>query len=173
MNPYVELARLSIDHYVRHRKVIQEIPKEVEDALLGERAAVFVSIHLKNGELRGCKGTLEPMHSQICQEIISNAVSACTRDPRFEPVHASELNHLEINVDVLSELESIPSKSELDVCKYGVIVSTQDGRRGILLPDLEGINNVDQQIMIACRKAGIDTVETFSLQRFTVTRHKI
>lgn len=172
MDPYVELAKLSIAHYARHRKTLREIPKAIEDSLCGQRAAVFVSIHTRDGELRGCKGTLEPVHRQICEEIIANAISACARDPRFEPVHASELESLDINVDVLSSLEDIQSPQELDVRRYGVVVSTDDGRRGVLLPDLEGVDTVDQQLRIACRKASIGMREKYAMQRFTVVRHK-
>ncbi len=173
MDPYVELARLVIEHHTRFGRLPHEIPEALRLALAGQRAATFVSIHTLDGELRGCKGTLEPWHESVLDEVISNAVSACSRDTRFPPVRAEELGNLEIHVDVLSPMEPIASAAELDVRRYGVLVSTPDGRRGVLLPDLETINTVEDQIAIACRKAGIHPKrEAFTLQRFTTTRHR-
>ncbi|MBR6444695.1 MAG: AmmeMemoRadiSam system protein A, partial [Firmicutes bacterium] len=120
---------------------------------------------------RGCIGTILPTQDSVAEEIIENAVSASTRDPRFDPIRPDELKFLEINVDVLSEPEPIESKDMLDVKRYGVIV-TSGGRRGLLLPDLDGVDTVDQQISIAKRKAGIGEDEPVSLQRFEVIRHK-
>jgi len=103
---------------------------------------------------------------------VANAISACSRDTRFPPVQEAELEDLEIKVDVLSEMELVPSRAHLDPKRFGVLVTTDDGRRGVLLPDLEGIDTVAQQISIACRKAGIDVArDDYALQRFTVTRH--
>ena len=106
----------------------------------------------------------------LAEEIIRNAISAATQDPRFNPIAAKELPYLDISVDVLGSPEPISSKSELDIKRYGVIV-TCGGRRGLLLPDLEGVESVDHQIYIACRKAGIDPAERYALQRFEVIRH--
>jgi AmmeMemoRadiSam system protein A len=173
MDPFVELARLTIHHFTLHKRQLAEIPESIRQALAGQRAATFVSIHTLDGELRGCKGTLEPWQSDVESEVIQNAISACSRDPRFPPVQASELSNLEINVDVLSPLEPIQGPSQLDVKRFGVVVSTPDGRRGVLLPDIETIDTVEDQIAIACRKAGINPRrESFSMQRFTTTRHK-
>ena len=108
----------------------------------------------------------------VAQEIANNAISASTRDPRFVPVRENELSSLEINVDVLGQPEDIASTDELDVRKYGVIVSTSDGRRGLLLPDLEGVDTVQLQVGIAMSKGGIMPHETIHLQRFQVIRHK-
>ncbi len=133
------------------------------------RAGVFVSIH-KDGKLRGCIGTFLPTRECIAKEIISNAVSASTRDPRFDPIGPEELKWLEINVDVLSTPKPIGSKEELDVKRYGVIVSS-GSRRGLLLPDLDGVDTVDEQVDIARRKAGIREQDPITLERFEVVRH--
>lgn len=173
MDPLVELARLIIHHFTHYRKPPTKIPEEIQQALEGQRAAIFVSLHTLAGELRGCKGTLEPRQPCLEEEVVSNAISACSRDSRFPPVRAEELDHLEILVDVLSSLEPIQGPSDLDVKRYGVVVSTPDGRRGVLLPDIETIDTVEEQIAIACRKAGIDRRrEAFALERFTTNRHR-
>ena len=173
MDPFVELARLTIHHYTKHKTAPADVPPEIRQALAGLRAATFVSIHTLSGELRGCKGTLEPWCDTVEEEIIHNAISACSRDTRFSPVSPEELDGLEIHVDVLSPMEPIQGAEELDVKKYGVLVSTPDGRRGVLLPDIETIDTVEDQIAIACRKAGIHPRhETFTMARFTTVRHR-
>ena len=129
-----------------------------------------MSIH-KKGELRGCIGTIGPTEPSIAQEIICNAVSASSRDPRFDPITEDELESLEINVDVLGEPEQIESMSELDVKRYGVIVSC-GFKRGLLLPDLEGVDSVEQQVRIAMSKGGIRQDEPITLHRFEVIRHR-
>jgi len=170
MDPFVELARLSIRHFVQFHSALEEIPAGLASALEGQRAAVFVSLHTRNGELRGCMGTLWPVHDSVTEEIVQNAISACSRDSRFPPVEERELPELEIGVDVLSEMEPT-ERSGLDPRRYGVLVSAEDGRRGVLLPDLQGVDTVEQQVSIACRKAGIGRGEALTLQRFTVQRH--
>ena len=173
MDPFVELARFTIQYFTWHKQPPSRISDEIHQALSGQRAATFVSIHTLEGELRGCKGTLEPLHDTVEEEVISNAISACSRDPRFSPIQEDELDHLEIHVDVLSAMEPIRSPAELDVRQYGVLVSTPDGRRGVLLPDIEGIDTVEDQIAIACRKAGIQPRrEVFTMERFTTVRHR-
>ena len=137
--------------------------------MLQRRAGVFVSIH-KDGKLRGCIGTFLPVRENIAREIISNAVSASTRDPRFDPIRPEELKWLEINVDVLSAPEPVSGKDDLDVKKYGVIVSS-GSRRGLLLPDLAGVDTVDEQVDIAMRKGGISPKDPITLERFEVVRH--
>ena len=134
------------------------------------KAGVFVSIH-KNGQLRGCIGTILAVAKNIGEEIILNAISACSRDPRFDPVRADELAYLDISVDVLSIPEKIASKDDLDVKRYGVIVS-QGNKKGLLLPDLEGIDDVDEQVSIAARKGRIDLQKPYQLERFEVFRHE-
>ena len=176
---YVRLARLSLESYIRSGKKIR-VPEdlflltgdgeEIPDALLHTQAGAFVSIH-KQGMLRGCIGTIGPTAKNLAQEIVNNAISASTRDPRFDPIRESELDWLEINVDVLGEAEDIDSMDQLDVKRYGVIVSTKDGRRGLLLPDLDGVDTPEEQVSIAMRKGGIQKHERYFLQRFEVVRH--
>jgi AmmeMemoRadiSam system protein A len=137
--------------------------------MLHNRAGAFVSLH-EHGELRGCIGTIGPTESCIAREIIQNAISAATRDPRFPPVTPDELEDLEISVDILGEPEPIVSESELDVKKYGVIVRS-GYRCGLLLPNLEGVTSVKQQISIAKQKAGICPRQKYSMERFEVVRH--
>ena len=168
-DPYVKLAYDTITEYILwHRKIA--VPDGLPTEMLSERAGAFVSIH-KNGDLRGCIGTTGPTAYCIAQEIINNAISASTGDPRFNPITPDELRSLEINVDVLGEPESIDSPGELDVRRYGVIVSS-GSRRGLLLPDLDGVDSVEQQISIAMQKGGIRPGERIRLQRFEVVRHK-
>ena len=165
---YVRLARNTIEKYIS-QGIIPDVPDDLPKELLQNRAGAFVSIH-EHGRLRGCIGTILATKECIAKEIIDNAISASTKDPRFDPITKDELDWLEINVDILSEPEDIDSKDELDVKRYGVIVSNRY-KRGLLLPDLDGIDTVDEQIAIAKKKAGISDNEDYSLQRFEVTRH--
>lgn len=168
VDPYVELAKNTIEEYIRNRRKI-DIPIDISEELLNNKKGVFVSIH-KNGYLRGCIGTILPTTNCVAQEIINNAISASTKDPRFNPIDVSELDDLEINVDVLTHPESVENISELDPKKYGVIVSS-GFKRGVLLPDLEGVDTVDEQINIAKNKAGINNNEDFIIEKFQVIRH--
>ena len=165
---YVKLARKSLESYVLRKETI-EVPKGLPAEMYSKQAGAFVSIH-KQGSLRGCIGTILPTEDNVAAEIIQNAISASSFDPRFDPITADELKYLEINVDVLGEPEDIDSPSQLDVKRYGVIVSS-GGKRGLLLPDLEGVDTVEDQIDIARRKAGIRPGERLKLQRFEVVRH--
>ena len=167
-DPFVRLAWQSVESYVRYRRIM-EVPEGLPSELTDRRAGAFVSIH-KQGRLRGCIGTISPTRPSLAEEIICNAVSAAARDPRFDPIRPDELKLLEINVDVLGEPEDIASEAELDVKRYGVIVS-RGFRRGLLLPDLEGVDTAAQQVEIARRKAGIGPKEKVKLQRFEVVRH--
>lgn len=167
-DPYVKLARLTIEEYITNRNTL-EIPSNTKEELLNSKAGVFVSIH-KFGSLRGCIGTIMPTTNCIAKEIITNAISASTKDPRFPKIEKEELDYLEINVDVLDEPEDIDSIDKLNVKEYGVIV-TSGIKRGLLLPDLDGIDTVEQQVSIAKKKADIKD-EPYTLQRFKVTRHK-
>lgn len=193
-DPYVQLARRALESYVLRREVIRPdsaTPDSTEPAgaapeqpgddgtaaaaalpeeLLTSRAGAFVSVH-EGGALRGCIGTIGPTRATLAEEIIGNAISAATQDPRFSPIRPEELPMLEISVDVLGEPEDIDSEEELDVKRYGVIV-TNGGRRGLLLPDLEGVDTVRQQVQIAKQKAGIQPHENVQLQRFEVIRHE-
>ncbi len=166
-HPLVRLARQTIETYVREGRQI-EPPSELAPEMR-QQAASFVSLH-RNGELRGCIGTIEPSQPNLALEVIHNAIMAATEDPRFPPVEPHELSELEIKVDVLTRPEPVSSSRELDPCRYGVIV--QSGfRRGLLLPDLEGVDTVECQIDIARRKAGIGPNEPIQLSRFEVRRY--
>ena len=168
-DPYVQLARKSVEYYILHHRKM-EMPEDLPEELLTKRAGAFVSIH-EHGKLRGCIGTIAPVRDCVAREIIDNAVSASTRDPRFDPIRADELKWLEISVDVLGEAEPISSAAELDVKRYGVIVS-KGRKRGLLLPDLDGVDTVEEQISIAKSKAGIAAWDNnVELQRFEVVRH--
>ena len=175
--PYVKLARVTIEQFVKTGKRLKfpsELPAGLAEALPGEAtkecAGAFVSVH-KNGMLRGCIGTIGPVQDSIAEEIISNAISAVSRDPRFERVREDELELLEINVDILGKPENIDGPDQLDVKRYGVIVSC-GARKGLLLPDLEGVDTVEEQIDIARRKGGISPDDDYKLQRFEVVRYK-
>ena len=165
---YVQLARNTIETYVRTGKKIK-VPDGLPQEMYERQAGVFVSIK-ENGNLRGCIGTIQAVQESIAEEIINNAISASSRDPRFYPIEPVELDKLTISVDVLGETERIDSPDKLDVRRYGVIV-TKGYKRGLLLPNLEGIDTVEEQIAIAKNKAGINAKEEVELERFEVIRH--
>ena len=166
---YRALARRSLEHRICSG-VNLPLPDGLPDELTGGRAGVFVSLH-KNGLLRGCIGTISPTTGSVAHEIIQNAVSAGLSDNRFDPVSVSELPYLTYKVDVLSAPEPISDPDQLDVKRYGVIV-TSGYKRGLLLPNLDGVDTVDEQISIARRKAGISEREPVKLERFEVIRHE-
>jgi AmmeMemoRadiSam system protein A len=166
-HPLVRLARETIEAYVRTGQVISP-PRELTGEMK-KKAGAFVSLH-RRGQLRGCIGTIEATRPDVAQEVIQNAISAATRDPRFVPVGVEELEDLDISVDVLGEPEPISSMAELDPRVYGVIVES-GGRRGLLLPDLEGVDTPQQQVDIALRKAWIGPRERYSMYRFKVVRY--
>ncbi len=177
-SPWVRLARFSLESYVRDgvrvdptRDLPDDLAAALPDELFSTAAGAFVSLK-KDGQLRGCIGTILPTRDTLAAEICANAVSAGCRDPRFDPVDADELAELVYDVDVLSAPERISGPEELDPARYGVIVSASRGRRGLLLPDLDGVDTVDEQLRIAARKGGINLDESsVTLERFTVTRH--
>ncbi|MCX7750056.1 MAG: AmmeMemoRadiSam system protein A [Candidatus Bipolaricaulota bacterium] len=166
-DPYVELARASVEAYVR-RGVQLPLPRDLPPELTGRRAGAFVSLK-KRGLLRGCIGTYEPTEPTLAEEIIANAIRAASEDPRFPPVSPRELPELSISVDVLSPPEPC-AEEDLDPRRYGVIVEA-GWRRGLLLPDLPGVDTVADQLRIARAKAGIGPDEPHRLLRFTVERH--
>ena len=170
-SPHVTLARQTVENYARTGRMYEK-PEPLPGELSKERAGVFVSIK-KHGELRGCIGTISPVTGSVGEEIRQNAVSASSRDPRFSPVSEEELPFLEYSVDVLAPAEPIGGAEELDPSKYGVIVSL-GGRRGLLLPDLEGIDDAETQVSIAMRKAGIAESDRprVKLERFEVIRYR-
>ena len=168
-DPWVKLARLSLETFVKTGERLEHLPEDLPSEVTERAAGAFVSLHA-HGQLRGCIGTTGPTTESVAWEIVQNAVSACARDPRFPPATVSELDSLEYSVDVLGQSEPISSPAELDVKKYGVIVSC-GGRRGLLLPDLDGVDTVEQQIDIARQKGGISSREKYTLKRFEVVRH--
>jgi len=166
---YVKLARKSLEYYIKTGKRL-ELPKDIPEEMIKNKAGTFVSIK-KYGELRGCIGTIKATEENIALEIVENAIKAGTQDPRFYPVNQDELQELVYSVDVLGEPEEVNSLDDLDEKRYGVIVSS--GRRsGLLLPNLEGVNSVEEQIRIALNKAGIGANEGYNIQRFEVIRHR-
>ncbi|MBI9010392.1 MAG: AmmeMemoRadiSam system protein A [Tenericutes bacterium] len=166
---YITLARAALEYYINNHQELA-IPKETSNELLKNKAGVFVSLYI-NSNLRGCIGTISPTTNSIAEEIIQNTVSAGTRDYRFNKVRANELERIEYSVDILKPAKAIKSKEELDVKKYGLIV--RSGKRsGLLLPNITGINTIDEQIRIAKRKAGIRDQEDCKMERFEVIRHK-
>jgi len=166
-HPLVQLARKTIETFIKTDKIIDP-PKELTEEMKG-KAGVFVSLH-KRGELRGCIGTFAPTTENVAKEIIRNAIESSTRDPRFPPVTEEELAELEISVDVLSEPEPARSIAELDAKNYGVIVKA-GWQRGLLLPDIPGVNTPEEQIAICRRKGGIGENEPVELFRFKVRRY--
>jgi len=167
-DPYVRLAIDTLETYIRTGRKL-EVPEGLPPEMLNCRAGVFVSLK-KHGELRGCIGTIGPTTGSVAEEIIQNAISAGTQDPRFHKVTPEELPQLVYSVDVLGEPEPIASKAQLDVKRYGVIVRS-GYRSGLLLPNLEGVDTVDYQVDIALQKAGIREGEAYKLERFEVIRH--
>lgn len=166
---FVNLARKTLESYVsNHRRIKKD--DNLDEELLKNKAGVFVSLKL-DGQLRGCIGTIAPTTGCIADEIIQNAISAGTEDPRFYPVSEEELPRVVYSVDVLGKPEAIRSTEELDPERYGVIV-TKGTRRGLLLPNLEGIKTPMEQVKIALKKAGISEDESYSMERFEVVRHK-
>ncbi|MBN1161513.1 MAG: AmmeMemoRadiSam system protein B [Dehalococcoidales bacterium] len=168
MHPIAALAKETVETYVKTGKV--PAPPEDLTPEMKAKAGVFVSIH-KLGDLRGCIGTFEPQQENVAEEIIANAVNSATRDPRFSPVEESELKDLDYSVDVLTTPEPVDDESKLDAKKYGVIVEA-GWRKGLLLPDLEGVNTPAEQIDICRQKGGIGPDETVQLYRFEVKRYK-
>ncbi len=168
-DPYVRLARESLATYLNSGKIQEKFPSYVPDEMKTMKRGVFVSLK-KHGELRGCIGTIFPVAENIAQEIVRNAIQAGVHDPRFNEVEKEELLDIDFSVDVLTEPEPC-SKEELNPKKYGVIVRSL-GKTGLLLPDLEEVDTVEQQLDIALRKAGIKPYEAYEVQRFKVIRHK-
>jgi MEMO1 family protein len=166
IDPWVKLAMQAVHTYILSGRVLPvPIPLPPE---LASRAGVFVSIK-KSGQLRGCIGTFSPTQGTMAQEIIINAIKSASEDPRFPPIAETEFAGLTFSVDVLSEPE-VCTEDQLDPALFGVIVQ-RGWRRGLLLPDLEGVESVEEQLAIARRKARIAPDEPVHLQRFTVERH--
>lgn len=171
----MKLAKNAIETHIRTGKII-EVPKGLPEEFYNVQKGVFVTIYTKkdNGkELRGCIGTFRPTKDCVAQEIIDNAISSAIHDYRFSRISADELSDLEYEISLLNPPEAIDSTKRLDPIKYGVIVKSKDGRTGLLLPDIDGVETPEHQISIACQKAGIDPgSEKIHLYRFTVEKHK-
>lgn len=176
MNEYIKLARSTIETYIKTGKKIV-IPKNLPEEFYNCQKGVFVTIYEKNGnsagkKLRGCIGTFQPTKENIAQEIIDNAISAAIHDYRFDPVTEKDLSNLSYEVSLLNPPEQIDSIENLDTKKYGVIVKSQNGKIGLLLPDIEGVDTPKHQISIACQKAEINlNEEKIELFRFTVSKY--
>jgi len=166
----VKLARRTLEEYLTNGRKIPP-PSDIPDKFK-TKAGVFVSLHKKE-KLRGCIGTFLPTKANIAEEIIENAISAATKDPRFPPVRFEELKDIDISVDILNKPEPVKSLEELNPKKYGVIIK-RGWQQGLLLPDLEGVDTVEYQLEITKQKAGLFDVplEELEIYRFTVERYK-
>ena len=164
MHPIVELAVKAINAFVKEEKKIE--PPTILSDEMKEKAGVFVSIH-RGGALMGCIGTMVPTRANVAEEVIANAIAAASQDPRFPPVTEKELAELSISVDILGKPEKVKDVSQLNVKKYGVIVES-GGKKGLLLPDIEGVNTPEQQIEVCKKKAWIDERENVEIYRFEV-----
>ncbi|MFA5871174.1 MAG: AmmeMemoRadiSam system protein A [Parcubacteria group bacterium] len=171
MERHIQLAKKAIEKFVKTGKKI-EIPSDLPPNFYEKEYGVFVSLH-RGDKLRGCIGTYLPQYRNLAEEIIQNAIAASSEDYRFPPVTADEINNLEIKVSLLNQPEKIGSLEDLDAKKYGIIVKSTDGKCGLLLPDLEGVESVEQQISIACQKAGINLSfdKDIEISRFEVTKY--
>lgn len=167
---YVELAKKSLEHYLRTGKILKAEAQRLTSDMMTKKSGIFVSIK-KDGKLRGCIGTIDPIRKNVAEEIIYNALSAGIEDARFTPIKEKELGDLVFSVDVLKKPYPIKTLEELDAKRYGVIVKS--GRRtGLLLPNIDGVNTPEEQIEIALEKAGIRSNEFYTIERFEVERHK-
>jgi len=181
----VELTKKTVETYINEGKIISP-PDDLPKEFLERKSGTFVTIE-KNGNLRGCIGTYLPTRQNIAEEIINNALATATEDYRFGPIQKEELPYLSYTVYILNEPELVKDTKELDPRKYGIIVKTVSisssedvvfnghfaPKSGLLLPDLEGIDTVEQQISIACQKGGIDpTSEKILIYKFTVEKYK-
>lgn len=169
---YPRLARLTVERQLAGGELSDELWRGLgaDPGIWAEPQACFVSIKNADGSLRGCIGTILPTQPSLAREIMANAVSAATRDPRFPPMAAGELAAAVFSVDVLSPPEPVDSLDQLDPARWGVIVS-KGRQRGLLLPDLEGVDTVEKQLSIAAQKAGLSSLDGVKLERFSVSRY--
>ena len=168
-HPFITLARAAIETYLATGEIIK--PPEPLPAELAGEGAVFVSLHLANGLLRGCRGTIVPTEPNLALAIIKTAIASATDDPRFVPMTLAETEGLDIKVDVLSPLEPVSDIDELDEKKYGVLIQSGP-RRALLLPDIAAVDSVPRQLELVRKKAGLGRDEPAELYRFTVTRYQ-
>ncbi len=164
----IKLAKDSLRTYLKENKVLSVLP-DMPDYFL-KRAGSFVSLKKGDGTLRGCIGTIEPVYNNLAEEIINNAISAGIKDPRFPKVNLAELDELYFSVDVLHPKEEVESAEELDPKNYGIVVE-KGPQKGVLLPDLEGIDTADKQLEVAMTKAGIDKADDIKIYKFKVDRY--
>jgi len=170
MHALVFLAKKTVETFIKKGEIISP-PEDLPKEFLEKKAGTFVTIE-KNGNLRGCIGTYLPTRENIAQEIIQNAIAAATEDYRFGPIQEKELSSLSYRVYILSEPELVRDIKELDPQKYGIIVKTEI-KTGLLLPDLEGVDTIEQQLSITCQKGGIDPLgEKIFIYRFTVEKYQ-
>ena len=170
MHPLIDLAKQTVETFIKKGEIIS-LPEDLLKEFLEKKAGTFVTI-MKNGELRGCIGTYLPTRENIAEEVIYNAIAAATEDYRFGPIQEEELPYLSYTVYILNEPELIKDIKELDPKKYGIIVKTET-KTGLLLPDLEGVDTIEQQLSIACQKGGIDpNQEKFLIYKFTAEKFK-
>jgi AmmeMemoRadiSam system protein A len=170
-HPYVVLARTTVERYLTRKSIPKDgLGIDSREELWSPQRACFVSIKTRSGDLRGCIGTILPVRPSLDIEIIENAISSSTRDPRFLPMQSYELPEVVFSVDVLSKPEKITDRASLDPSRWGVIVS-KGARRGVLLPDLDGVDTVDAQLSIAAQKAGIASLDNVQIERFSVVRY--
>jgi len=168
-HPFIALARQAIETYLETGRVISSpdpLPEE-----MAEPGAVFVSLHLVSGLLRGCRGTITPTEPNLAQAITQTAIASATDDPRFMPMSLTETGGLDIKIDVLGPMEPVTDISQLDEKKYGVLIQSGK-RRGLLLPDIAAVDSVSRQLELVRQKAGIGPDEPVELFRFTVTRYQ-
>jgi AmmeMemoRadiSam system protein A len=163
----ISVARIALKNYLEKGSV-GELPIKLPPEY-PSKAGVFVSLKIK-GNLRGCIGTIQPTRDNLVEEIANNAVNAAMHDPRFPPLRHEEFPRLSISVDVLGQLEELKDETGLDPKKYGVLVRS-GSRSGLLLPDLKGVDTVEEQLAIVRQKAGISSGEQIKLYRFIVTRY--
>ncbi len=169
MNPYVLLAKEAVENYIKEKRVIS--PTGNLSPEFKKRAGVFVTI-MKGKELKGCIGTYLPTQNNITEEIIQNAIAAATEDYRFDPIQKQELDSLSYSVYILKTPVVIKDKNELNPRKFGIIVKTAQ-KSGLLLPDLEGVDTIDEQISIACQKGGINPrQEKIAIYKFTAQKYE-
>ena len=170
MDKYIELAKQAIECYIKNKTVIS-VPKNLPDEFYSKKAGVFVTIK-NNKELRGCIGTYLATKKNIAEEIISNAISACSRDTRFHAITENELPDLNYEISILNPPKLIKDIKNHNVKEHGIIIKCADGKCGLLLPDLDGIDLTSQQIAIACEKGGINpNTDEINLYYFTIEKH--
>ena len=168
MHPFVKLAIRSVEHFIETGKPLpcpEPLPQNLQ-----QNAGTFVSIK-KEGELRGCIGTMMPKYKNLAEEIIQNAVRAANEDPRFSPVEKSELPRLKFSIDVLTPLEKIENLKGHDIKKFGLVIRGK-GKQGLLLPDLDIIKSANQQLTVCLKKGGFKENDTYELFRFEVKRFR-